>query len=58
MTRPESRRRAAGRPSGGVAQRPFGQVGRRYRPIEVISDDQVAAIHEAALASEGRVIHA
>ena len=62
MTRPESRRRAAGRPSGGVAQRPFGQVGRRYRPIEVISDDQVAAIHEAALtvlARQGmRVLHA
>ncbi|MFN0115202.1 MAG: trimethylamine methyltransferase family protein [Paracoccaceae bacterium] len=62
MTRPEGRRRTAARPSGGIAQRPFGQVERRYDPIRVISDDQVAAIHEAALtvlARQGmRVLHA
>lgn len=33
-----------------VAQSPFGQRPRPYAPIEVISADQVAAIHQAALA--------
>ena len=45
------RRRAgrAGRDGAGVAQPPFGQRPRRYGPIEVISADQVAAIHHAGL---------
>lgn len=62
MTRIEGRRRQAGRaPSGGVPQRPFGQVERRIDWVRVISDDQVAAIHAAALdvlARQGmRVLH-
>lgn len=45
----------------GLAQRQFGQVERVYAPQKVISDDQVAAIHGAALkvlAEQGmRVLH-
>ena len=44
-----SRRVRVGRVMGGVAQRPFGQVERHYAPIEVLSADQVQAIHQAAL---------
>lgn len=61
MTRAEGRRRQSGRPSAGVPQRPFGQVERRIDWVRVISDDQVEAIHRAALrvlAEEGmRVLH-
>ena len=61
MTRIEGRRRQSGRPSGGVPQRAFGQVERRIDWMRVISDDQVAAIHAAALdvlARQGmRVLH-
>lgn len=61
MTRIEGRRRQAGRSSGGVPQRAFGQVERRIDWLRVISDDQVAAIHNAALdvlARQGmRVLH-
>ncbi len=47
----EPRRRAPARAprGGGVPQAPFGQRHRPYAPIQVISADQVAAIHEAAL---------
>jgi trimethylamine---corrinoid protein Co-methyltransferase len=47
----DTRRRPSPRgPRGGaIAQSPFGQRPRPYAPIEVISADQVAAIHEAAL---------
>ena len=59
MTRPEGRRRGA---TKGVPQRPFGQVERRMDPVRIISDDQVAAIHHAALrvlSEQGmRVLHA
>ncbi len=41
--------RRAHRVTGEIIQRPFGQVERRYAPIEVISADQVEAIHRAAL---------
>ena len=62
MTRAEGRRRQASRSSGGVPQRAFGQVERQMPPVRLISDDQVAAIHEAALrvlAEQGiRVLHA
>ncbi|MEO8244473.1 MAG: trimethylamine methyltransferase family protein, partial [bacterium] len=44
-----SRRPRSGRVTGGVAQRAFGQMPRDYAPIEVLSSDQVAAIHQAAL---------
>ena len=46
MSRPGGRRRGAAQ---GVPQRPFGQVERTFAPARVISDDQVAAIHNAAL---------
>lgn len=55
-----SRRPRAARGTG-LAQRPFGQVERLTTPLQVISDDQVAAIHGAALrvlAEQGmRVLH-
>jgi trimethylamine--corrinoid protein Co-methyltransferase len=61
MTRTEGRRRQADRAAGGVPQRPWGQVERRMPPVRVISDDQVEAIHAAALdvlARQGmRVLH-
>lgn len=41
-------RRPARNPSA-IPQRPFGQVPRAYDPIRVISEDQVEAIHRAAL---------
>jgi trimethylamine--corrinoid protein Co-methyltransferase len=45
-----SRRSTRGlRVAGEITQLPFGQVPRLYDPIRVISDDQVAAIHTAAL---------
>ena len=60
MTRPEGRRRVSAK--GAIPQRPFGQVERRMDPVRVISDDQVAAIHTAALrvlSEQGmRVLHA
>ncbi|WP_225029644.1 trimethylamine methyltransferase family protein [Xinfangfangia pollutisoli] len=45
----ERRSRRAPRQAGAIRQRPFGQVPRLYDPVRVISDDQVAAIHAAAL---------
>ncbi len=44
-----SRRVRTGRISGQIIQRPFGQVPRLYAPVEVLSPDQVEAIHHAAL---------
>ena len=44
-----SRRTRTGRVMGSIPQRPYGQVPRSYAPIEVLSADQVAAIHQAAL---------
>jgi len=45
------RRRAtrAPRQAGLIAQPPFRQVPCRYAPIEVLSADQIAAIHQTAL---------
>ena len=48
MTGHRPRARAA-RVTGGLTQRPFAQTPRLYDPVRVISDDQVAAIHQAAL---------
>jgi trimethylamine--corrinoid protein Co-methyltransferase len=45
---PRLRRRGA-RPGVELALRSFGRVRRPYRPVEVLSADQVEAIHEAAL---------
>jgi trimethylamine--corrinoid protein Co-methyltransferase len=39
----------ASRKGAGLPQRPWKQVELPYRPIEVLSADQVGAIHEAAL---------
>ena len=44
-----SRKSRPARVTGGVPQRAFGQVARTYAPLQVISADQVAAIHQAAL---------
>lgn len=52
MTEVMARRRSTSRgprQSGGLHQRPFAQTSRAYAPIEVISADQVAAIHTTAL---------
>ena len=43
------RQRRPTRSPDAIPQRPWGQVPRRYDPIKVISDDQIAAIHGAAL---------
>ena len=43
------RQRRPARSANAIPQRPFGQVPRSYDPIKVISDDQVEAIHQAAL---------
>ena len=51
MTEPRERRRA-GRPTrevGGIIQSPWKQLSRPYAPIEILSADNVAAIHNAAL---------
>ena len=46
----ESRRtRRAPRTVGGLQQRPWRLLQRPYAPIEILSADHVAAIHEAAL---------
>jgi trimethylamine--corrinoid protein Co-methyltransferase len=45
-------RRRPGRPPrevGGIQQRPWKQLTRPYRPIEILSSDQVASIHEMGL---------
>jgi trimethylamine--corrinoid protein Co-methyltransferase len=45
-------RRRPGRPPrevGGIQQRPWKQLMRPYRPIEILSADQVASIHETGL---------
>lgn len=44
-----SRRVRGARVTGAIAQPSFGQVPRLYAPVEVISEDQVEAIHRAAL---------
>ena len=51
MTEPRERRRP-GRPIraiGGISQRPWKQLVRPYAPIEILSADQIEAIHAAAL---------
>ena len=51
MTEPRERRRV-GRPQrqvGGIIQSPWKQLSRPYAPIEILSADNVAAIHNAAL---------
>ncbi|MEZ5774939.1 MAG: trimethylamine methyltransferase family protein [Hyphomicrobiaceae bacterium] len=44
-----SRRQRLERKSGGLPQRPFKQLVYRYPPIEIISADEVEAIHEMGL---------
>jgi trimethylamine--corrinoid protein Co-methyltransferase len=43
------RQRRPVRTANTIPQPPFGQVPRAYEPIRVISEDQVEAIHQAAL---------
>ena len=47
----DNRRRGtrAPRTTGALHQQPYGQVPRPYAPIEVLSADQIEAIHTAAL---------
>jgi len=47
--RPRRRAARVPRSSEHLNQRPFGRVGRAYRPIEVLSADHVNALHHAAL---------
>jgi trimethylamine--corrinoid protein Co-methyltransferase len=51
MTERKSRKRTTRRlrPSGRVPQRPWSQLRRTYDPIEVLSSDQVEAIHQTGL---------
>ena len=51
MTQGEGKRRASRPPrlTGGLNQLPFGQIPRPYRPIEVLTSEQLAMIHGAAL---------
>lgn len=51
MSEPHARRRGSRGPrtAGTLLQPPFRQISRPYAPIAVISADQVAAIHAAAL---------
>jgi trimethylamine--corrinoid protein Co-methyltransferase len=51
MDRTSSRRRSARQPreQGGIVQRPWKQLRRPYPPIELLSADQIHAIHETAL---------
>src|SRR5262249_24390551 len=50
MTTSASRRRARPqRVPGALQQRPWKQLTLPYRPIEVLSADQVGAIHDTAL---------
>ena len=43
------RQRRPARMPNAIPQPQFGQVPRGYDPIRVISDDEVEAIHQAAL---------
>jgi trimethylamine---corrinoid protein Co-methyltransferase len=51
MTQGTGKRRGSRPPrlTGAISQPPFALLSRPYAPIEVISADQVAAIHQAAL---------
>ena len=49
MTDHRRRGTRAPRTSGSLHQQAFGQVPRPYAPIEVLSGDQIEAIHNAAL---------
>lgn len=49
MSAPPRGRQRAHRATGAIHQPPFRQVERRLAPVEVLSSDQVEAIHRAAL---------
>ncbi len=49
MTDHRRRGTRAPRTSGSLHQQPYGQIPRPYAPIEVLSADNIAAIHSAAL---------
>jgi trimethylamine--corrinoid protein Co-methyltransferase len=49
MTTPEAPRRRARRTATGVRQRPWRRLVNPYRPVEILSADQVEAIHVASL---------
>src|SRR5262245_8966513 len=45
----EAGRRRPRRHSGGIAQLPWRTVRNPYRPIEILSDDEVETLHRASL---------
>jgi trimethylamine--corrinoid protein Co-methyltransferase len=49
MTQPEAHRRRPRRTAPGVRQLPWRRLVNPYRPIEILSADQVEAIHVASL---------
>ncbi len=49
MNRPSRRRRRRSAGASGVPRLPWRTVRNRLRPIEILSDDQVEAIHHASL---------
>ncbi len=49
MTREARRGQRQGRKAGAIVQRPWKQPTYRYRPVEIISSDEVEAIHDTAL---------
>ena len=48
MARRRRRNRTAGR-SGSLAQQPWSQPVNRYAPFEILSEDEIEAIHDASM---------
>jgi len=46
---PRARRRERSVPSTGLRQLPFARIRNLYRPVELMSADQIEAIHHASL---------
>ena len=46
---PRARRRDRSQRSTGLRQLPFARIRNRYRPVELMSADQIEAIHQASL---------
>ena len=46
---PIAHRRRERRSTGGIAQLPFRRLQNPFRPLEVLSEDQLAAIHATSL---------
>jgi trimethylamine--corrinoid protein Co-methyltransferase len=46
---PTAHRRRPRRESAGIVQSPWGRLTNPFRPVEILSADQVEAIHRASL---------